>query len=61
MDSSTFQLKVFLFLLTERFSENFAHELLQEDKQGYYRRAQGGTWHPTNTCLAARKGPGPLS
>lgn len=37
MDSSTFQLKVFLFLLAERFSENFAHELLEEDKRGCYR------------------------
>lgn len=34
MQSSTFQSKVFLLLLAERFSENLAHQLLEEGKAG---------------------------
>lgn len=35
-DSSTFQAKVFLFLLAERVPENFTHKLLEEDKKEGY-------------------------
>lgn len=58
MDSSTFQLKVFLFLLAERFSENFAHELLEEDKRGYYRSpglGEGAGTPQTRAWLLARE------
>lgn len=59
MDSSTFQLKVFLFLLAERFSENFAHKLLEEDKRGCYRSpGSGRELAPRKPRLAACKGAG---
>lgn len=61
MDSSTFQLKVFLFLLAERFSENFAHELLEEDKRGCYRSpglGEGaGTPQTAPGCLQGSRAP----
>lgn len=69
-DSSTFQSKVFLFLLAECFSENLAQELLEEeDKTGTLStyRGQLGTWHwdgkggIVNPCLAGRKERGPCS
>lgn len=69
MDSSTFQSKVFLFLLTECFSENLTHELLEEeDKTGtlrtYWGQLGAWTWDRkggvVNLCLAGHKEAGRL-